>query len=317
MKLNTARIERAQALMQEQGLLALMIMNHDDYQYFFGESRTQPRAILPAIGQPIIISFAVEEAELRDSLGEEGAVMIFSHVGEQISNVRKTFRKLLEGPLCELMGTEGKPKIGMQMWFDTPAFLVEMFRRVNPQVELVASDPVMDALRMVKDPEEQGLMRAAQAVAAQGMDRARELLAPGVSEHEVATEVLYTMMKAGASGTSTPIHVNSGPHSCWVHGRASERRMVAGDLVVINLTPRVQGYCGNLARSFVLGEPVDWQKELHDAYLELHEATRQALVPGTPIHQLDKLGRKICDKHGLGEHHIKGISHGIGLRFEE
>ena len=40
------------------------------------------------------------------------------------------------------------------MWFETPAFLVDRFRQVNPGVELVSSDPVMDPLRMVKDADE-------------------------------------------------------------------------------------------------------------------------------------------------------------------
>ena len=40
------------------------------------------------------------------------------------------------------------------MWFDTPAFLVDLFRQVNPEVEVVSSDPIMDPLRMIKEPDE-------------------------------------------------------------------------------------------------------------------------------------------------------------------
>ena len=69
----------------------------------------------------------------------------------------------------------------MQLWFHTPAFLVDLFRKVNPQVELVSSDPVMDELRMVKEPDELELMKRAQAIAAIGMDRVRELLKPGAT----------------------------------------------------------------------------------------------------------------------------------------
>ena len=42
------RIERAQALMREQGVAAIVVMNHDDYRWFFGIDRAQPRAIIPA-----------------------------------------------------------------------------------------------------------------------------------------------------------------------------------------------------------------------------------------------------------------------------
>jgi hypothetical protein len=42
------RIARVQAGMREQGMAAIMLMNHDDHRYLFGADRSQPRAIIPA-----------------------------------------------------------------------------------------------------------------------------------------------------------------------------------------------------------------------------------------------------------------------------
>ena len=199
-------------------MIGLMIMNHDDYRYFFGDTRSQPRAIIPAVGSPVFIGFAGEEADLRRELRGE-SFKLFSHVGEQISNVRKTFLELYGGPPPGVkLPSTGRPRIGMQMWFHTPAFLVDLFRRVNPQVDLVSSDPVMDELRMVKGPDEIEMMRRAQAIAGIGMDRVSELLAVGANGHDIATEALYAMMKAGADGTSSPIYINPGLRSAWLHG---------------------------------------------------------------------------------------------------
>jgi hypothetical protein len=47
MNIRFDRIEQAQVLMRQHGLLGIMVMNHDDYRYFFGTDRTQPRAIIP------------------------------------------------------------------------------------------------------------------------------------------------------------------------------------------------------------------------------------------------------------------------------
>jgi hypothetical protein len=55
MNINYNRIGHAQELMKEQGMIGIMIMNHDDYLYFFGNIRIQPRAIIPASGPPIFI----------------------------------------------------------------------------------------------------------------------------------------------------------------------------------------------------------------------------------------------------------------------
>ncbi len=301
--------------MKKEGMLGLMIMNHDDYIYFFSDLRVQPRAIIPASGPPILICFEAEKEELSEQIGDS-EIKVFSHIGEQISNVREVFRELFEGPPPGMSHRE-RPRVGMQMWFHTPAFLADLFRNVNKQVELVPSDPVMDPLRMIKDEEEIDKMTKAQSIATKGMDTAKKLLKPGITGHELATEITYTMMKAGAEGTSTPMHINAGKRSCWIHGTVTRDPIREGDLVVIDLTPMYEGYCSNLARTFVIGKPGEMQQKLFDTYKEMHEAARKKLKPGNTPAQLDKSGKEICEQHGLGDYHIKGISHGIGLRFEE
>jgi Xaa-Pro aminopeptidase/Xaa-Pro dipeptidase len=211
-KINHERINKAQELMKQNGMIAIMIMNHDDFIYFFNDLRIQPRAIIPASGPPIIIGFKAEEEELKSQF-KNNEIRLFSHIGEQISNVREVFKTIFEGAPPEL-SHQDRPKVGMQMWFHTPAFLVDLFRSVNKQVDLVPSDPVMDKLRMIKDETEIEKMKFAQSIAAKGMDAAKEILKPGITGHDVATEITYTMMKAGSEGTSTPIHINSGKRSC-------------------------------------------------------------------------------------------------------
>jgi Xaa-Pro aminopeptidase len=107
MEINQARLQKAQELMRQQGMLGLMIMNHDDYQYFFGETRVQPRAIIPAWGEPILICFKAEEEEIRSALGSP-SIKVFSHVGEQMSDVKNTFKALFgELPPIFCKGTLG------------------------------------------------------------------------------------------------------------------------------------------------------------------------------------------------------------------
>jgi Xaa-Pro dipeptidase len=314
------RIARVQARMRDDGLVAIVIVNHDDYRYLFGEDRVQPRAIIPVEGPPTIIAFTGEEPELRAALGGSGArspggeVLVFGSVGGQIHEVVGLLRDLVAR-----VGVpdSGRPRVGMQMWFETPAFLVELFRKVNPGIEVVSSDPVMDPLRMIKDDGELALMAEAQRVAGVGMDRARELLRPGATAREIATEVTYALMRAGAERTSTPIYVTFGIETCMLHGRLSPNPLHRSELAVIDLTPQVEGYCANLARTFVLGEPDERQRALLDAYGELIPAVRDAMRPGTTVGELDGVVGGVLGRRGLGAHHVHGIGHGLGLRFEE
>jgi Xaa-Pro dipeptidase len=313
MNVHHDRIARVQQAMRDQGIAALVIMNHDDYRYLFGADRSQPRAIVPTQGPPLLVAFVGEEPELRAAY-PEGDVSVFSTVGGQIHDIVGRLQEIVEdaGPL-----DGDRPRVGMQMWFDTPAFLVDLFRKVNPRLELVSSDPVMDPIRAVKDEAELALMTEAQRIAGLGMDRARELLRPGITAHEVVTEALYTMMRAGAEKTSTPVWVNVGIESCMLHGRQSPGPVERGDLVIVDLTPQVEGYCANLARTFVVGQPDARQQALMDAYLEGNEAARQAMRPGISVGDLDERVGEVYARHGLAEHHVHGIGHGLGLRFEE
>ncbi|HYN49180.1 MAG TPA: Xaa-Pro peptidase family protein [Candidatus Nanopelagicales bacterium] len=317
------RIARVQERMRQEGFAAIVVMNHDDYRYLFGTDRTQPRAIVPAEGPPTIVAFEGEEPELRATMGG-GGVLVFGSVGGQIHEIVGKLREIIGAPgPADLPGAPtgppagGRPKVGMQMWFDTPAFLVELFRKVNPGIELVSSDAVMDPLRMVKDDDELALMAEAQRAAGIGMDRARELLRPGVTAHEVATEVTYAMMRAGAERTSTPIYITFGIETCMLHGRLSAQSLQRDDLVVIDLTPQVEGYCANLARTFVLGEPDGQKRALLDAYAEVIPAVRDAMRPEVTVAQLDAVVGAVLERHGLGAYHVLGIGHGLGLRFEE
>jgi Xaa-Pro aminopeptidase len=314
-KVRLDRIARIQADMRERGWIAIVVLNHDDYRYLFGTDRAQPRALIPFQGPPELIAFTGEEPELRAALAN-GEVRVFGSVGGQIHDVVGRLRELSTAAPAS-WAQDGRFKVGLQMWFATPAFLVDLFRQVNPEVEVVSSDPVMDPLRMIKEPDELASLTAAQRIAGAGMDRARELLRPGVTAHEVATEATYAMMRAGADGTSTPIYVNFGVETCMLHGRISPAPLERGQLVLVDLTPQVDGYCANLARSFVLGEPDARQAELIATYREIGDAVRSAMRPGVTTAQLDEKAHAACVAHGFGEYHVYGIGHGIGLRFEE
>ena len=292
------RIERAQALMREQGVAAIVVMNHDDYRWFFGIDRAQPRAIIPATGAPALIAFTAEEEELRTLLGGP-EIMIWGSVGGQINDVVSRLRAIGAEKTAATPASGTHLRVAMQQWFETPAFLVDMFRKVNPGVELVSSDPIMDPLRAVKEPAEIATMTAAQRIAGIGMDRARTLLRDGATAHEIATEVMYAMMRAGAQRTSTPIYVNVGRETCMLHGWQSPRPMRTGDLVVIDLTPVVDGYCANLARTFVLGEPDARQRSLLEAYAALIPVVRDAMRPGATVAQLDACAAAVLRERGL------------------
>ena len=306
--LNASRLQRAQARMREQGIDAYLVLTHDDYIYFFGEDRFQPRAIVPAQGPPIVVTFVGEEEEVRQSLGLDD-VKIFGTVGQQIRDVVGTLREMAAG--------KESITVGVQMWFNTPAFLLNLFQRANPQARVVDIAPVMDDLRMVKDDSEIELIRRASDIARIGIETAAEHLRPGVTENVVGAEIEYAMKKAGGSGVAVPVFVNSGVRSGWLHGTASDKTVEAGDLVVVDVVPRYKGYCANLTRTFVMGEPSYRQRYMFDTYRRAQAAAVAVLRPGMRNRQIDDAAQAVFADAGYGDFYVYGISHSIGLDFEE
>lgn len=306
--LNLERIQKAQQRMKQQNIDAYLILTHDDYIYFFGEDRYQPRAIIPVEGQPIVVTFSGEEDEVRESLGVED-VRIFGSVGQQIKDVVQVMRGMI--------GKKEKLTIGVQMWFSTPAFLLNMFQRANPMVNVVDIASVMDELRMVKDASEIALMQRAAEIAVIGMETAVKTLKAGITENEVAAEIEYAMRKSGGHGVATPVFVNSGIRSGWLHGTASDKVIETGDLVVIDLVPRYKGYCANLCRTFVIGDPTVKQFNMFETYKSAQAAGIEALKPGAKMREIDAVAKQVFIENGYGDFYIAGISHSIGLSFEE
>ncbi|MCG9126571.1 aminopeptidase P family protein [Candidatus Poribacteria bacterium] len=306
--INKSRIKKAQDRMKQQGIDAYLILTHDDYIYFFGEDRYQPRAVIPAQGMPIIVTFSGEEEEVRKSLGVED-VRIFGSVGQQIKDVVQIMRGMV--------GDKDKLKIGVQMWFGTPAFLLNMFQKANPIVDVVDIASVMDDLRMVKDENEIKLIQHAADIAVIGMKTAVKTLKAGITENDVAAEVEYAMRKAGGHGVATPVYVNSGIRSGWLHGTASDKIIEHGDLVVLDLVPRYKGYCANLCRTFVIGKPNNKHIDMYETYKEAQSAAINVLRPGKKIREIDAVAKSVYTENGYEEFYVAGIGHSIGLSFEE
>ncbi len=249
-----------------------------------------------------------EEAEIRESLGTAN-VRVFGSVGQQIKDV--------VGAMRELAGNSDSMTVGVQMWFNTPAFLLNLFQRANPDVNVVDIAPVMDDLRMVKDDSEVELMRLASGIAITGMNTAASCIRPGITENEVGAEIEYAMRKAGGSGVAIPVFVNSGIRSGWLHGAASHKVIEAGDLVVVDVVPRYMGYCANLTRTFVVGQATPQQRDMLDTYRRAQAAGVAALRPGVRNREIDAAAQEAFSQAGYGDLYVSGISHSIGLDFEE
>lgn len=300
------RTKRVQDRMVEEGVDAFLVLGGENYYYLTGDVRRQPRVLIPREGEPIIFVFASEIEEARKQTW--------------IADIRgyRGLHEMMLG-IINFLKESGweKPNVALEMEFATPYFLVERFKTANPQVELVDAKPLVAPLRKIKGPEELERITRAAELADLGIQTATEIIQPGMTELEVATEVEYALKKNGADRLSFPMFVNSGYRSLWLHGTATRKTIEKGDLIIVDIGPVYMGYCADICRTFSVGEPSEEARHLYGLYREMQRVALEQAKPGVPTHKIEARIEEVLKGGGYEEHFIRGFLHGIGLAFEE
>jgi len=176
---------------------------------------------------------------------------------------------------------------------------------------------LVEGLRMIKDEAEIALMRKAAAIADEAFAQILPLIRPGVTERDLATELEYRMKKLGAAGVAFETIVASGARSSLPHGTASDKKVESGDLVTFDFGALYQGYCSDMTRTVMVGEPTDKQREIYGIVLEAQKRGVAACRPGITGKELDDVCRSYIAEKGYGEYFGHGTGHGVGRFIHE
>ncbi len=175
----------------------------------------------------------------------------------------------------------------------------------------------VEELRMIKNADEIANIAKAAKIADEAFAKLLPSLRSGVTEREVALELEFLMRKAGASGMSFEPIVASGPRSALPHARPGERIFSVGDFVVFDFGCIVNGYCSDMTRTVVIGEPEEKHLLIYDLVLEAQLKSLAAVGPGKTGAEVDAIARDIITEMGYGEYFGHGLGHSLGLEVHE
>lgn len=186
-------------------------------------------------------------------------------------------------------------------------------------VELTSTSGLVEELRAIKDPGEINALLRACGVADQAFAELIEAggIRPGRTEREVGLDLDQRMRVLGASDPSFETIVATGANSAIPHHRPTAAVLGAGDLVKFDFGATVDGYHSDMTRTVVLGEPADWQREIHDLVLAAQRAGRDACVVGAHGSDVDRASRDVIVDAGYGDRFTHGLGHGVGLQVHE
>ncbi|WP_219836426.1 Xaa-Pro peptidase family protein [Paenibacillus sp. R14(2021)] len=184
-------------------------------------------------------------------------------------------------------------------------------------IQLVPVSSVIEGLRMFKDEAELAIMRDACKLADDTFQHMLGFIKPGLREREVALEMEIFMRSKGAASSSFDTIVASGERSALPHGVASERVIGNNEYVKLDFGAYYNGYCSDLTRTIVVGQPTDRHREIYEIVLEAQLAAIAAIKPGMTGKEADAIARDIITRHGYGDRFGHGTGHGLGMEIHE
>ncbi len=194
---------------------------------------------------------------------------------------------------------------------------VEKLELLSPSVTQVPGSGLLRELRARKDAEEISQIQAALEITESALESALEIVQPGISEYELATELEYRQKRSGAEGASFSTIVAFGSNSALPHARAGNRVLKKGETILIDLGCLVNGYASDLTRTLFFGNPDERFLEVYDVVRRAVAAAEFSACAGQSGSQLDRAGRDVIDKAGFGKDFVHSLGHGVGLDIHE
>lgn len=319
-----SRIAKVKGIL-ESGNLDIALVYYDEFNIGNGWYLTgwcpqfeSGAVLIPRSGSPLILGGPESEpfAKLDSMITETRNFPVFMVPGEEYPNAAVIdFPMLFE----ELNAELGRVKrVGLVGAGRMPAEGYKQITEGFKGVTLVDITEEYVRLRYDKSPWEREQIRAAFGLADYAYDAMKSKTAAGVSEIEVAAAGEYAVRSRGASGFGFSTIVGSGKRSDAVVPTASSKLLEAGELVMIGLSPKVNGYAGVAGDVIpVSGEYTGRQLDCIRCLKDAFRLTKEQLLPGKTGKEIDAPARAYFEKHQLSKYLVCPFVHTIGLHEAE
>ena len=234
--------------------------------------------------------------------------------GFQVIYIQGDMASWLPGLVSRL----GIKKLGIEIDYTplaTYESLCHIFRTGEPSIKPLKN--LVESLRMVKSKEEIAHISRAVEIADKTMAYISSNLRPGISEIHLAWELEKFIRDQKYEPLPFEIIVASGRNAALPHARPTDKLIVEGEPVTIDLGARYNDYCSDITRTFMIGKgDTDFYK-IYNVVLGAQLAALSIIEAGMPAADADGIARKMIDKAGYGECFGHGLGHGIGLETHE
>ena len=301
----TDRLERMTARLPEKELDGILISAPDNRQYMSGFTGSAGYLFITK-GKAVLVTD--------------------SRYTEQAANQAPGFEVVqIKGGwdwLVELLNKTGVRRLGFESQDMTVATYNNLLDALKEdagasKVSLVAASGLAEEQRVTKDQGELAFLQRAIDASDAAMEAVCPAIQEGMTESEVAWRMEKAMREFGADGISFETIVASGPNGAMAHHRPSGRQIQKGEPIVIDMGARVGGYCSDITRTVLVGEPDDTFRKIYDIVLGAQLTAINTVRPGMTGEECDGLSRDVIVQAGYGDNFGHSLGHGVGLAVHE
>ncbi len=213
---------------------------------------------------------------------------------------------------CERLGVE-KHFLTVKRFEEVEEALSE----VRPSAKVIAAEDMVERLRIIKDDAEIEKIRKSIRLSEKALQTAWNALAPGKTEKETAWLIEKTIREGGAQAVSFPPIVASGSNAALPHAVPTGRRIGPGETVILDLGSKLDGYCSDMTRTWVCGDPDPKVMEIYKTVRQAQLAAQDKIRAGIDSVAVDSAARDLIRDAGYGDGFGHGLGHGVGLAVHE
>ncbi len=286
------RISELQRALRARKLDFLIVSSKPNLLWLTGEWELGALLVIPARGEPTIISTEFEHARIPKTF-----LLKISH---------KWWRTVAK--------MTGRSRIG----YEDDEISVSMMKRIQKIIKgkLVPASDIFTRMRSVKTCGEIKKTIKAANIVVSGMKAVAKAIRPGVTERQLAAVAESTMRRAGADRYSFDSIVASGDRCASPHMGVSDRKIGQKDLVIIDIGAQVEGLCSDMTRTFCL-KPGQKERKVYNTVLAMRAAALKKVKVGAQAAAVDRAARDVARKLGLGKAFTHSLGHGTGVEIHE
>ncbi len=172
---------------------------------------------------------------------------------------------------------------------------------------------LIDAMRLIKTPEEIEAMRMACQISGIAHVNAMRETRPGDYEWQIAARMTGDMLENGAMGAAYLAIVGSAGNACMLHYPTNNRSTESADMVLLDFGAEYRHYVADITRSWPIGKKFSVRhREVYQAVYEAQEAAFRMCKPGSTIAQVSGAAAEVIRERGFGDM-WHGVSHWLGM----